>query len=540
MAKIIIITSDEQYEAEVPVGSRILDAADQVGFVIETPCNGSGTCGKCKVQIIEDQSKETSWVLACQKQVTCDTIVQIPQRSASDPIQILQSGLERATELDSYIYKQYNTFRDSTDIFGADQYLGFESGNTTDFNYGIVVDIGTTTLVTSLVNLNTGKEVAVTSALNPQSQYGQDVLSRIRFASQPEGLAKLHQCVIDAINTMIRSLTCKAKIIPEQIYEVIFSGNTCMLHLAVNSSPLSLGKYPYVSQLKGNVHLAAASVGLIVSSLAKVYLPPIISAYIGADITSGIIAAGLEKSDKIVLFIDIGTNGEMILAGPMGLIGTSTAAGPAFEGMNIACGMRASAGAIESFQITEAGIRQQTIGDFPPIGICGSGLIDIVSELVTNELVSPSGKFIQYKNVPENSHFIVLREGKAVFDLGHDLYLSQQDVRQVQLAKGAIRSGIEALLKQQGVSYDDVSEVQIAGSFGYHLKTDSLISIGLLPQEFRGKVTFLGNTAKTGGHVLLINQAARLRAAEWTQKVQVIDLSHFTDFDKLFVKCLSF
>ncbi len=538
MAKITIITSDEQYEAEVPVGSRILAAADQVGLVIETPCNGSGTCGKCKVQINEDQTKETSWVLACQKQVTCDTIVQIPQRTANDPIQILQSGLERETELDSYIYKQYDTFRDITNIFGADQYLGFESGNTTNFNYGIVVDIGTTTLVTSLVNLNTGKEVAVTSALNPQSQYGQDVLSRIRYASQPEGLAKLHQCVIEAINTMIETLAWKAKIIPDQIYEVIFSGNTCMLHLAVNSSPLSLGKYPYTSQLKGNEHFTAASVGLIASNLAKVYLPPIISAYIGADITSGIVAAGLEKSDKMVLFIDIGTNGEMILAGPMGLIGTSTAAGPAFEGMNIACGMRASSGAIESFQITEAGMRQQTIGNFPPIGICGSGLIDIVSELVANELVLPSGKFIQCNNAPENS--IILREGKAVFDLGHDLYLSQQDIRQVQLAKGAIRSGIEALLEQQGVSYDDVSEVQIAGSFGYHLKTASLINLGLLPQEFRGKVTFLGNTAKTGGHALLINQAARQRAAEWTQTVQVIDLSHFNAFDKLFVKCLSF
>jgi len=188
----------------------------------------------------------------------------------------------------------------------------------------------------------------------------------------------------------------------------------------------------------------------------------------------------------VVLFIDIGTNGEMILAGPNGLVGTSTAAGPAFEGMNIACGMRASAGAIESFQFTEQGIEQQTIGGAAPIGICGSGLFDIVSELVAHNIVLPSGKFATNNDneVVGQTDLLVLRQGKVVFDLGQDIYLSQQDIRQVQLAKGAIRSGIEALLQQQDVGYDEVSEVQIAGSFGYHLNAESLITLGLLPKLF--------------------------------------------------------
>jgi uncharacterized 2Fe-2S/4Fe-4S cluster protein (DUF4445 family) len=313
-----------------------------------------------------------------------------------------------------------------------------------------------------------------------------------------------------------------------------------MLHLATRVNPASLGKYPYLPALYGHDQVHAADHGLQASPLAGIYLPPIISAYVGPDITSGILAAQLTELAGISLFIDIGTNGEMALSKDGSLSVTSTAAGPAFEGMNIACGMRAAAGAIETFAITDDVLKMNIIGGEPAIGICGSGLIDIVGELISHGIIGKNGK-IRDGNLPERlAKRLIKQEGKTVFSLSENVYISQKDIRQVQLAKGAIRAGVEALLINQDVTAQEVDRVFIAGSFGYHLNPDSLIHIGLLPQSFRNKIQFLGNTSKSGGQAFLLNQFVRGRMAEAVKEIHVIELATVNNFDRLFAKCLEF
>jgi uncharacterized 2Fe-2S/4Fe-4S cluster protein (DUF4445 family) len=341
---------------------------------------------------------------------------------------------------------------------------------------------------------------------------------------------------------MIATLTNESKIDSKHIYEVIYSGNTTMIHLACNINPMSLGKYPYTPQMIGGNNIIAPM--LNISPFGLIYLPPIISAYVGPDITSGVLASQLHKKKGTTLFIDIGTNGEMVIAKDGKLSATSTAAGPAFEGMNITFGMRAGKGAVELFGINNDGeIEIHTIGDVNPTGICGSGLLDIVGELVKVGIIGSNGKIV----APEKGAYsdklkdkVVLYEGKLAFLVADEIYLTQKDIRQVQLAKGAVRAGVEALLLSQNTHSDDVDTVEIAGSFGYHLREKSLINIGLLPKEFSGRVKFVGNTSKTGGKAFLLNTGFRDEMRNLVDKIDCVELANRDDFDKIFVKALSF
>ncbi|MGN1410494.1 MAG: ASKHA domain-containing protein, partial [Eubacteriales bacterium] len=323
---------------------------------------------------------------------------------------------------------------------------------------------------------------------------------------------------------------------------VIYSGNTTMIHLATNVDPTSLGKFPYTPKIRGGNDIPADM--LDISPFGLVYLPPIISSYVGPDITSGVLASQIEKKKGTTLFIDIGTNGEMVIAKDGSLSATSTAAGPAFEGMNITYGMRAGKGALEMFQIDDGGnIETHTIGDVKATGICGSGLLDIVGELVKTGVVGPNGKIIppEKGSYPENlKQYVVSFEGKPAFRVTDDVYLTQKDVRQVQLAKGAVRAGIEAFLLSQNVRAEDVDLVEIAGSFGYHLRAKSLINIGLLPKEFEGKVSFVGNTSKSGGKAFLLNTDLRRYMEELVGKIDSVELSNREGFNKIFVNALNF
>ncbi|HWR30440.1 MAG TPA: ASKHA domain-containing protein [Negativicutes bacterium] len=504
--------------ATVPVGTTVLAAARQAGILLESPCNGNGTCGKCRVKVAKVIR------LACQASVESDLDVEILNRRDSHDVQILQHGHALAITVDNRMSKEYDAATDTTRIVADGEVLGVEVGNTASAHYGIVVDIGTTTLVTALYNLNSGEEIASTAELNPQSHHAQDVLSRIKLASTAEGLQLLHSDFIQALNRMIRVVVEQSEIDLHHIYEIVFSGNTCMLHLAINVNPVSMGKFPYTPAIYGDESYRADQYGIEIAPFAQIYLPPVMSAYVGADITSGVLAAQLEKLKGITLFVDIGTNGEMILAVDGRMVATSTAAGPAFEGMNIACGMRAAPGAIEKFRLDENGETEvTTIGDQPAIGICGSGLVDIIGELVKHGHIRPNGKLAE-----------------SPFQVTEKVFVSQKDIRQVQLAKGAIRAGIETMLERTGVQAEAVDRVYIAGSFGYHLNPDSLIHIGLLPPTFRDKIEFLGNTSKTGGQAFLLNQSLRRKMAKLVETVEIIELATIGNFDKLFIHCLSF
>jgi uncharacterized 2Fe-2S/4Fe-4S cluster protein (DUF4445 family) len=421
----------------------------------------------------------------------------------------------------------------TTHVFGGESLLGTEDGDTTNNIYGIALDIGTTTMVAELYNLTDGKLLACESMLNPQSMYGQDVLSRIQFCKSENGLATLHEAFLTAFGTLRDSVTKTAVVDPKHIYEVVFSGNTVMLHLATNTDPTPLGKYPYLSNIKGGESIPATGLGI--ANFALAYLPPIISSYVGADITSGIFITKLKEKKGKTLFIDIGTNGEIVMADNGRLAASSTAAGPAFEGMNITCGMHAAPGAVEQFTMEENGnFTYKTIGGGKATGICGSGLLDITGELVRTGIIDKSGRFAK------NNPLLKEQNGKPVFFITDDVFLTLQDIRQTQLAKGAIRAGITALLNTLGINAGDIDETLIAGSFGYHLSESSLLAIEMLPPELKGKIRFLGNTSQSGAAAFLLNADFRKTIPAIINGVEKIELANTADFENLFVSSLGF
>ncbi|APG23756.1 ASKHA domain-containing protein [Syntrophotalea acetylenica] len=544
----------------VAPGTTILEAARRAGVMLESPCNGVGTCGKCTVRL----DVESLWqvnirgarpaphgaagpveILSCQAEVHGDVTVEIPTGEQHDTLQVLSHGEAGAIELAPCIRKVYLEEKQATSVFAGERLLATEAGDTRPHHAGMVVDIGTTTLVAALVDLTSGREIATAAALNPQSRQAQDVLSRIHFASEETGLQTMHADLVEEINRLTADLSRQSGLDSRHIYEIVYSGNTCMLHLATGTSPASLGRYPYTPLLRGSQHVTAAGQGLHIADSGLIYLPPVISGYVGADLTSGIVATGLHRREGTTLLVDIGTNGEMILARNGELRATSTAAGPAFEGMNISCGMRASRGAVEYFAVDGDGsLTIRTIGNARATGLCGSGLLDIVGELVAHGVIGGNGRFLAPDRAPHLPvsllERLVPREGKTAFQVTEDVFLSQKDIRQVQLAKGAIRAGIEFLLQNSGIAAVQVDRVLIAGSFGYHLQEQSLLNLGLLPREFAGRVDFVGNTSKTGGQALLLNQNLRNEMTALVSAVEVIELANFPDFDRVFVKCLGF
>jgi uncharacterized 2Fe-2S/4Fe-4S cluster protein (DUF4445 family) len=542
----------------IPViaGTRLIDAARAAGIRMETPCDGAGTCGKCKAKVDSDAmlqfsgdahrsltqaEREAGWVLACQTTVHGDLQVEMDAFD-SDGLQILSDGQKLAVELDPWIRKSYDAVRNTTYILAGEVVLTEEPGDTTSEIYGIAVDIGTTTLVTTLLDLRTGAELGVTSSLNPQAVHAQDVLSRIKMGSKPAGLHRLHAELVEEISRQTTQLAVKSGVARESIYEAVFSGNTTMLHLATRTDPTSLGKYPYTLALSGDQHVNAREIGLGISPHGIVYLPPIFSAYVGADITAGILATRLAQQPGVILLVDIGTNGEMVLSVDGRLTATSTAAGPAFEGMNIACGMRASRGAVELVSLGEHGIRVETIASGDAVGICGSGLLDVVGELASKGGLDKNGRFQNNgasHNQPWREQWESL-DGKSIFRIAGPVYLTQKDVRQVQLAKGAIRTGIEMLLKAAKIEAAQVDRILIAGSFGFHLRTASLIHLGLLPMEFSDRVEFVGNTSQSGAEAFLLNREAREEMKQAVAAVEVLELANDPAFEKLFIRSLQF
>jgi uncharacterized 2Fe-2S/4Fe-4S cluster protein (DUF4445 family) len=550
----------ENKSAVVGEGVTILEAARRVGVVIESPCNAAGSCGKCKVRIPEkerhvtvpesraltEEEKNEGYVLACRTIITGDMEVETKDYHAENrSMKILVEGSTFHYERKPYIHKKLKTEdgKRRTEVYGGNVLIGVEDGDTRKETYGIALDIGTTTIAAALVDLQSGGQLDIETGLNPQAAYAQDVLSRIHFASKEDGLETLFAIFIDCLNGMIETMTARIKTGGEKIYEIVFSGNTTMLHLATRTNPRTLGQYPYTPQISGGSFMDAKRLGIAMSPFGLIYLPPVISAYVGADITSGILVSRLDEAKDAVLFIDIGTNGEMALAVDGRIAVSSTAAGPAFEGMNISCGMRASRGAVESFAVHEGSVSFRTIGGAEAAGICGSGLLDIAGELVRAGVIGPNGRFVP----PEDGAYdgalkdsMRDREGKKVFFITRNVFLAQKDIRQIQLAKSAIRTGIEILLGRFNLSAGDIAKVEIAGSFGYHLNERSLFNIGLLPEGFAGKVCFTGNTSLSGAVAFLLNADFMDKMQNLVKEIDTVELAKHENFDRMFVKYMSF
>ena len=528
--------------AEVEPGSTLLAAARKARAPLEAPCDGAGICGKCLVRLdpealialeagveVGGGNGQGALVLACDARVRADIAATIPDRGDKN-LAIVDHGLATARTLAPHIAVMHAS--DGCTVWAGQELIASLPNRVA--NLGIAVDIGTTTLVVALVDLGSGDELAVASALNPQTAYGHDVLSRIHFAAEPDGLATMQRALVDGLNVLIRQVCQRAGVDTGHIHEAVLGGNTCMLHIAAAVNPAPLGRAPYRPSLTGGSHLRAAELGLGIAAHGLAYLPPVVSGFVGADITAGILATDLHRSRQTALLLDIGTNGEMVLAHAGELWATSTAAGPAFEGVNIECGMRAAPGAVDTVSATDV----HTISDAPAIGICGSGLVDLVSCLVRSGAIGKNGRF-EAKAVPPVGNWDE-REGRCLLRLSDGVVLTQKDVRQVQLAKAAIRAGLDALLAGAKVRRQDVERVLVAGSFGYHLRPDSLAGSGLLPAKLAAKVEAVGNTCKAGAVTLLSNAGTRRELESVAARVRSIELANDAAFARRFVEQMAF
>jgi len=532
--------------ADVEPGSTLLAAARKARAPLEAPCDGAGICGKCLVRLAPEAltaleagvevgagNGQGALVLACDARVRADIAATIPDRGDRN-LGIVDHGLATARLLAPHI--AVVRAPDACMVWAGQELIA--SLPSAVANLGIAVDIGTTTLVVALVDLESGDELAVASALNPQTAYGHDVLSRIHFAAEPDGLSTMQGALVDSLNALIGQVCQRAGVEARHIHEAVLGGNTCMLHIAAAVNPAPLGRSPYRPSLTGGSHLRGEELGLGIAAHGLVYLPPVVSGFVGADITAGILATDLHRSRQTVLLLDIGTNGEMVLSHAGELWATSTAAGPAFEGVNIECGMRAAPGAVDAVIANDGGWALHTIGNVPAIGICGSGLIDLVSCLVKNGAIGRNGRF-ETKAAPPVGKWDE-SEGRCLLRLSDGVVLTQKDVRQVQLAKAAIRAGLDALLAEAKVRTEDVERVLVAGSFGYHLRPDSLAGSGLLPASLAAKVEAVGNTCKAGAVTLLTNDDTRRELKAVTSRVRSIELANDAAFGRRFVEQMAF
>lgn len=532
---------NQKQTAYVSDGETILSAMEKAGFTPETPCNKKGICGKCKVTIFKENKK--CEVLACQTKIWGDLkVIWNPPIDKDGANHILNEGKTLTYSIHAAIMKKYNGKH--TVVYADGLETGYEEGNTEEKMYGISVDIGTTTLVTSLIDMSTGRELTSLSSFNPQTKIAQDLISRIEYCSRPEGLNEMFTSLIKELNHMIQIMCEKINIEQKHIYEIICCGNTVMFHIAANKNPKSLGKAPYIPVSNGNVYEDAKKMGILVSPFARIYYPSIISSFIGADITAGILAANLFTERKTIFFIDIGTNGEMLLLKDGNVQATSVAAGPAFEGMNITFGMRAGTGAIEHFSINEKNeVSVDIIGGGIAKGICGSGLFDIAGELCRAGLIQKNGRLRKAEELDEENPLrkrLCTYNGKVAFQITDHVFLTAGDIRQIQLAKGAIALGIQVLLEKQNMTADEVDKVLIAGSFGYHLRLESLFALSVLPEEFTGKIEFLGNTSKTGGTAFLLHKEYRNIMEDYVKNIETVELAKVENYRDIFMKALWF
>lgn len=595
-----LYVNDKSYEFKT--GKNLLDIIQMNHLGMESPCGGKGICGKCKIKILNgdinnltneelkfltNEEIDNNIRLSCLVHPKGDISIDFLDNNKKNH-KILTDGympeFNKSPFLSKKVYKinkptleknlsyedilintiegklkdKYTILKYLPEIFEKDEFtavcldnelIGIESDDTSDKLYSLAIDIGTTTVVASLIDINSGYEVSCESEINPQKEYGLDVLSRINFAKTKEdGLEILHKSIINCINKLIKNLSEKNNINKENIYEVAVAANTTMMHILLGVSPNSIGKSPYSPVFVSSKNISSSSLGIDISAFGRVYLLPGVSSYIGADIVAGVCVCDLHKADKNILFIDIGTNGEIVLSKKGELTSCSCAAGPALEGMNISCGMRAGEGAIENIKIEDT-IQTKVIEDKDPIGICGSGIVDAISELARLKLIGKTGRINKKSSVESDenlkhlSECIVDEDKKRKFVLikePKEISITQEDIRQVQLAKGAILSGFYALVNEMNIEINDLDEVIIAGQFGKHLSVESLVGVGIIPKELKEKVRYIGNSSKTGAVMTLLSKDIRNSMENIAKDINYFELSTKEGYERLFTDCLKF
>ena len=538
-------------------GETLHDGLERAGIAIETPCGGQGVCGACKVWVdspelvpstphedISAADDKKGLRLACQAIPGNDLTIRLEDNFVYDKAERNQGRIL----LQNHLIKQ-NGAAPAVKIFKKQGKVLLVHDRGTDEVYldtwqphytpkGLAIDIGTTTMVICLVCLNTGEILASGSSLNPQVVHGHDVLTRIQYAETPEGLDEMASLVRNKLNALLAEACKTTHTHPDEIVDVTIGANTSMLQLAAGIDPTPLGRVPFTFDIKGGTTHPAALFGLNVNKAARVYLPPVMHAFVGTDITAGLLLCpDFFDDSKSILYIDMGTNGEMCLNVKGRRFTTSTAAGPAFEGMGLSTGMRATDGAVEKVTITNGVIEFQTIGGGKVKGVCGSGIVDFIAALLVTGILDASGKLSA--NDEKNQRVVTLADQPA-FAYGEGIHLTQKDIRQIQLAKGAVRTGIDLILQTGKLTCNDLDSIYVAGGFGNYLQPANMERIGLLPENAADKVIFCGNASIDGSTILLTQGDRRLFLETALDKMEHLQLADSPDFMNTFVTSLGF
>lgn len=564
-------------------GENLALVLKNAGENINTWCNLKGICGKCVIKIISGKKgkrspgeneikRRNNWPenyrLACKMNIKDDIIIGIPEESIIKEINILEKGLMIKTRIDpsikkyririekeavnknnsllDFIRKKLNlkevmgeikALKDINQINSDDkdihvyvyddkEIIRIKKGGLPSPVFGLAIDLGTTTLVVEVINLESGEIMARETDFNHQIKFGADVLSRIAYASSgKKNLKELQKTIINDLNQIIKRLAAKLKIKSEDFLEAVVAGNTTMNHLLLGLPVDLLGRAPFISLFSFLQPIKAEDINLKINPGARIFLAPNIRSFIGGDISAGLLAARIFETEGPLAFIDLGTNGEIVVKKDNRLVATSTAAGPAFEGGNISCGLPAVAGAISRAKLINGQMRIETINNLPPRGICGSGLIDLLAGFIHQGIIKPDGRIVGQKKK------ILIRKS---------IFLSQEDIRQAQLACAAIKTGLRLLLDFLTLKPQDLKALYLAGAFGQELSVENSLSLGILPSIETKKVIFLGNSSLAGARLLLLNNKSRQLLFSLIKKIDYISLAGKQNFQRYFLQALKF
>ena len=596
---------------EVPRGETILHALQNANIELEGDCGGLVKCGKCKVKVltsidlpsesnVHDLLEEEIYQgirLACSTKIKKDLAVYIGEADTQQEyFQILKAGEIPIIQLDPIVEKQlvdlaadsqndgisdldriklelgpeYKGLKASlhclqilpdmlkrTGNYGAavlhnKRLLGWQRHEETSRCYGLVFDLGTSTLVGKLINLLDGRQIAAISRLNSQIKYGTDVISRIQHVKEdPEGLNRMHELLIKDLNLIVKRLLEVGKLKPEDLFVAVAAGNTTMQHFLLSLDPSGIAEAPFSPVMTDGIIVNANDAGLSLNQEAVLYVMPTKSGYIGGDLISVILASeAAEQEDEIILGIDLGTNGEIFLGNSKRLMTCSAAAGPALEGAKITHGTIAKAGAIEGVRFINGKLYYKEIGNIKPLGICGSGLVDLIAVLLNCGIIDSEGLIRPPEKGPAYGlrsrvikkgdvyNFLVASEEESHHK--KPIYLTQKDVRELQLAKSAIAAGIQTLMDEMDIGLKDISRIYLAGALGNYINPYSAMDIGLLPNVKPGIIKSLGNAASTGASMVLLSKAYWLWANELVHFIEHIELSCRKDFTEHFISKMDF
>ena len=595
-------------EVRVPSGTPVFDAASWNGIAIDSTCGGHGTCKKCKVRVLSGDVPVSSvdpraftteelrdgWRLACRAGARSDLVIEVPPLQtrpkaalvgvgrhvilrpavqkrhlvlAEPTMEDQRSDLQRVCDAldDLEPHASIETLRtlggtlrrahfDVTAVVIDDELIDVEPGDTTARRFAIAFDLGTTTVVATLLDLESGQPAAVRSMLNRQQPYGADVITRVSATMMDDqALGALQARAHETMAELTAEVLADAEVAPGEVYEITVCGNVTMMQIALGIDPEPLSMAPFTVTTHEFPPTRATDFGVDVHPRASAYVFPSLGAYVGGDIVAGMLATGLTRDRRLRLFIDVGTNSEIALGSVDRVLATAAPAGPAFEAAQIKCGMRAADGAIEGITVNADGLDLEVIGDAEPVGMCGSGLVDAVAELVHAGLLDHSGRFIADEDAAERFPGLADRLTKIgeerVFvlhwrgddpDPSSSVYLSQRDVRELQFAKGSIATGWNILLRELGVEAEDISQVLLAGSFGAYLTPLSAVRIGLVPRIALPRIVSAGNVAGEGAKIAALSLRERAEAESILREVEYVELSGRADFNDLFIDQLAF